>query len=39
MFDQHTGEPRCISHIGIGLNPYLKRMIGWPLVDEHAKAP
>jgi leucyl aminopeptidase (aminopeptidase T) len=35
MFDQHTGEPRRISHIGIGLNPRLRASIEWPLVDEH----
>jgi leucyl aminopeptidase (aminopeptidase T) len=35
MFDQHTGEPRRLSHIGVGLNPYLQRSIGWTLVDEH----
>jgi leucyl aminopeptidase (aminopeptidase T) len=35
LFEQHTGEPRRISHIGIGLNPYLKQTIGWPLVDEN----
>ena len=35
FFDSHTGEPRRISHIGIGLNPHLRRSIGWTLVDEH----
>ena len=35
FLDSHSGEPRRISHIGIGLNPYLKRPIGWTLVDEH----
>ncbi len=35
MFDQHTGEPRRISHIGIGLNPHLQRAVRWTLVDEH----
>jgi leucyl aminopeptidase (aminopeptidase T) len=35
MFDQHTGEPRRISHIGIGLNQRLRDTLGWPLVDEH----
>jgi leucyl aminopeptidase (aminopeptidase T) len=34
-FDAHTGEPRRISHFGIGLNPFLQRRIGWTLVDEH----
>ena len=35
MFDRHSGESRRISHVGIGLNPYLHRAIGWVLVDEH----
>jgi leucyl aminopeptidase (aminopeptidase T) len=35
MFDRHSGEPRRVSHVGIGLNPYLATTIGWPLVDEH----
>ena len=35
MFDRHSGEPRRIGHIGIGLNPYLRQPIGWTLVDEH----
>lgn len=35
MFDSHTGEPRRISHLGIGLNLYLQRPVGWTLVDEH----
>ncbi len=34
-FDMHTGEPRRISHFGIGLNPFLRQRIGWTLVDEH----
>lgn len=33
--DSHSGEPRRISHIGLGLNPYLTREIDWTLVDEH----
>jgi leucyl aminopeptidase (aminopeptidase T) len=33
--DRHSGEPRRVGHIGIGLNPYLERPIGWTLVDEH----
>lgn len=33
--DSHDGEPRRVSHIGIGLNPHLRRPIGWTLVDEH----
>jgi len=32
---QHSGDPDRISHIGIGLNPYLREAIGWPLVGEH----
>lgn len=35
FFDQHSGEPRRIGHIGLGLNPDLKQSIGWTLVDEH----
>jgi leucyl aminopeptidase (aminopeptidase T) len=35
LFDRHSGEPRRVSHIGIGLNPYLHEPIGWTLVDEH----
>jgi leucyl aminopeptidase (aminopeptidase T) len=35
LLDEHTGEPRRISHIGIGLNPKLNRSIGWTIVDEH----
>lgn len=33
--DRHSGEPRRISHIGLGLNPALHQPIGWTLVDEH----
>lgn len=33
--DTHEGEPRRISHLGIGLNPYLNRELDWTLVDEH----
>ena len=35
IFEDHTGEPRRVAHIGDGLNPYLARPIGWTLVDEH----
>lgn len=35
MLDRHTGEARRISHFGVGLNPYLRRPVGWTLVDEH----
>jgi leucyl aminopeptidase (aminopeptidase T) len=35
--DSHSGEPRRISHIGIGLNPALQqvRPLDWLIVDEH----
>jgi leucyl aminopeptidase (aminopeptidase T) len=33
---RHTGEPGRVSHIGIGLNPYLRQPVGWDIpVDEH----
>lgn len=35
MLDRHSGEPRRVSHIGIGLNPHLHQPIDWALVDEH----
>jgi leucyl aminopeptidase (aminopeptidase T) len=37
LFDGHTGEPRRVSHIGLGLNPYLQQPIGWTLVDVHVR--
>jgi len=37
LFDRHSGEPRRVSHIGVGLNPYLHEPIGWTLVDEHVQ--
>lgn len=37
LFDRHTGEPRRVGHIGIGLNPHLAQPIGWTLVDEHVR--
>jgi leucyl aminopeptidase (aminopeptidase T) len=37
LFDEHTGEPRRVSHVGLGLNPYLQQPIGWPLVDVHVR--
>jgi leucyl aminopeptidase (aminopeptidase T) len=37
LFERHTGEPRRVGHIGIGLNPQLDRLIGWTLVDEHVE--
>lgn len=33
--DSHSGNPRRVGHIGLGLNPYLKAPIGWTIVDEH----
>lgn len=33
--DRHSGEPRRISHIGLGLNPRLRQPAGWVIVDEH----
>jgi leucyl aminopeptidase (aminopeptidase T) len=35
FLDGFSGEPRRISHIGLGLNPRLRRPIGWTIVDEH----
>jgi leucyl aminopeptidase (aminopeptidase T) len=35
LFARHSGEPRRVSHIGIGLNPHLHQFIGWTLIDEH----
>lgn len=35
IFARHSGEARRVSHVGIGLNPYLRRDIGWTLIDEH----
>jgi leucyl aminopeptidase (aminopeptidase T) len=35
LFAPHSGEPRRISHIGIGLNPFLNAFMDWTLVDEH----
>jgi aminopeptidase len=35
MFDRHSGEARRISHIGVGLNPYLHQPLNWVLPDEH----
>lgn len=35
LFNEHTGEPRRISHIGLGLNPFVTHPLGWTLVDEH----
>jgi leucyl aminopeptidase (aminopeptidase T) len=33
--DSHVGETRRVSHIGLGLNPYLHHPTGWTIVDEH----
>lgn len=35
MFDAHSGEPRRIGHVGLGLNPYIRKPLGWTLVDEN----
>jgi leucyl aminopeptidase (aminopeptidase T) len=35
-FDRHSGDARRIGHVGIGLNPLLRRPLGWPLVDIQA---
>jgi leucyl aminopeptidase (aminopeptidase T) len=37
LFDAHSGEPRRVSHAGVGLNPALSQPIGWTLVDEHVR--
>lgn len=36
LLDRHGGESRRVSHVGIGLNPALRRPVGWTLVDENA---
>jgi leucyl aminopeptidase (aminopeptidase T) len=33
--DSHTGEPRRLSHVGIGLNRAVTGTLGWTVVDEH----
>jgi leucyl aminopeptidase (aminopeptidase T) len=35
MFDRHSGVARRVGHIGVGLNPHLRRQLGWTLVDIH----
>ena len=37
LFDAHSGEPRRVSHVGVGLNPALSRPTGWTLVDQHIR--
>jgi leucyl aminopeptidase (aminopeptidase T) len=37
LFDAHSGEPRRVSHVGVGLNPALSRPTGWTLVDQHMR--
>jgi leucyl aminopeptidase (aminopeptidase T) len=37
LFGAHSGEPRRVSHVGVGLNPALRRPIGWTLVDQHIR--
>lgn len=34
--DSHSGDPRRVGHIGIGLNPYLDQPVGWTFVDHCA---
>jgi leucyl aminopeptidase (aminopeptidase T) len=36
FLDRHSGEPRRVGHVGVGLNPRLGQPVGWTLVDEHA---
>jgi leucyl aminopeptidase (aminopeptidase T) len=36
MFERHSGDARRVGHIGVGLNPHLRRPLGWTLVDIHA---
>lgn len=33
--DSHSGDPRRISAVQLGLNPALQSTIGWPTVDKH----
>jgi leucyl aminopeptidase (aminopeptidase T) len=35
LLERHSGDRDRISHVGIGLNPALRGVVGWPLVDEH----
>lgn len=35
LFALHSGEARRVSHVGLGLNPLLRRDVGWTVVDEH----
>ncbi len=35
MFDRHSGDARRVGHVGVGLNPYLRRPLDWTLVDSH----
>lgn len=37
FLDSHSGEPRRVGHIGIGLNPLLEWALGWTLIDEHVR--
>jgi leucyl aminopeptidase (aminopeptidase T) len=37
MLDAHSGAPRRVSHVGVGLNPHLRQPVGWTLVDEHVR--
>jgi leucyl aminopeptidase (aminopeptidase T) len=35
LLNAHSGEPRRIGHVGVGLNPHIHDCIGWTLVDDH----
>ncbi len=35
MFARHSGDADRVGHVGIGLNPRLRRPFAWALVDEH----
>jgi len=37
LFKMHSGEPRRIGHVGVGLNRHLGHFIGWTIVDEHRR--
>jgi leucyl aminopeptidase (aminopeptidase T) len=37
MFDRHSGDARRVGHVGVGLNPWLRQPLGWPLVDIHVR--
>lgn len=35
LFARHSGGADRVSHVGVGLNPRLRRPFAWALVDEH----